>query len=138
MVRNAAWRRSLLCVLALSLSFASSPCNARIYTNHWAVRIAGGPDVAEWIADKYGYRNMGQIGDLKDHYHFFHSRTIKRSTLSSRGRHSFISMEPKAFLPLLAADFLKLKALTHQADGPPSVNVGRLVTVTPVPLICPK
>ncbi|XP_049434017.1 proprotein convertase subtilisin/kexin type 5b isoform X1 [Epinephelus fuscoguttatus] len=95
MVRNAAWRRSLLCVLALSLSFASPPCNARIYTNHWAVRIAGGPDVAERIADKYGYRNMGQIGDLKDHYHFFHSRTIKRSTLSSRGRHSFISMEPK-------------------------------------------
>uniref|UniRef100_A0A8C9YN31 Proprotein convertase subtilisin/kexin type 5b n=1 Tax=Sander lucioperca TaxID=283035 RepID=A0A8C9YN31_SANLU len=95
MVRNAAWRRSLLCVLALSLSFASPPCNARIYTNHWAVRIAGGADVAERIADKYGYRNMGQIGDLKDHYHFFHSRTIKRSTLSSRGRHSFISMEPK-------------------------------------------
>lgn len=39
-----------------------------------------------------------QIGDLKDHYHFFHSRTIKRSTLSSRGRHSFISMEPKVSL----------------------------------------
>lgn len=95
MVRNAAWRRSLLCVLALSLGFASPPCNARIYTNHWAVRIAGGPEVAERIAEKYGYRNMGQIGDLKDHYHFFHSRTIKRSTLSSRGRHSFISMEPK-------------------------------------------
>uniref|UniRef100_A0A8C6Q3I3 Proprotein convertase subtilisin/kexin type 5b n=1 Tax=Nothobranchius furzeri TaxID=105023 RepID=A0A8C6Q3I3_NOTFU len=35
------------------------------------------------------------IGDLRDHYHFYHSRTIKRSTLSSRGRHSFISMEPK-------------------------------------------
>lgn len=62
MVRNAAWRRSLLCVLALSLGFASPPCNARIYTNHWAVRIGGGPDVAERIADKYGYRNMGQVG----------------------------------------------------------------------------
>lgn len=62
MVRNGAWRRSLLCVLALSLSFASLPCKARIYTNHWAVRIAGGPDVAERIADKYGYRNMGQVG----------------------------------------------------------------------------
>uniref|UniRef100_A0A0E9TMX0 Peptidase S8 pro-domain domain-containing protein n=1 Tax=Anguilla anguilla TaxID=7936 RepID=A0A0E9TMX0_ANGAN len=37
---------------------------------------------------------MGQIGDLKDYYHFFHSRTIKRSTLSSRGGHSFITMEP--------------------------------------------
>uniref|UniRef100_A0A8D3C3B0 Proprotein convertase subtilisin/kexin type 5b n=1 Tax=Scophthalmus maximus TaxID=52904 RepID=A0A8D3C3B0_SCOMX len=84
----------LLCALAL-IGFASPPCKARIYTNHWAVRIAGGPEVAERIADKYGYRNMGQIGDLKDHYHFFHSRTIKRSTLSSRGRHSFISMEPK-------------------------------------------
>uniref|UniRef100_A0A665T8T6 Proprotein convertase subtilisin/kexin type 5b n=1 Tax=Echeneis naucrates TaxID=173247 RepID=A0A665T8T6_ECHNA len=95
MVRTAAWRRSLLCVLVLSLGFASPPCKARIYTNHWAVRIAGGPEVAERIAEKYGYRNMGQIGDLKDHYHFFHSRTIKRSTLSSRGRHSFISMEPK-------------------------------------------
>uniref|UniRef100_A0A673M7X5 Proprotein convertase subtilisin/kexin type 5-like n=1 Tax=Sinocyclocheilus rhinocerous TaxID=307959 RepID=A0A673M7X5_9TELE len=35
------------------------------------------------------------IGDLKDYYHFFHSRTIKRSTLFSRGTHSFISMEPK-------------------------------------------
>uniref|UniRef100_A0A668AGM4 Proprotein convertase subtilisin/kexin type 5b n=1 Tax=Myripristis murdjan TaxID=586833 RepID=A0A668AGM4_9TELE len=95
MVRNAAWRRGLLCVLVLCLGFASPPCKARIYTNHWAVRIAGGPEVVDRIAEKYGYRNMGQIGDLKDHYHFFHSRTIKRSTLSSRGRHSFISMEPK-------------------------------------------
>ncbi|XP_054630856.1 proprotein convertase subtilisin/kexin type 5b isoform X1 [Dunckerocampus dactyliophorus] len=90
------WNGSLLCVLALSLGLAPPPpCQARIYTNHWAVRIAGGAAVAERIAEKYGYRNMGQIGDLKDHYHFFHSRTIKRSTLSSRGRHSFISMEPK-------------------------------------------
>uniref|UniRef100_A0A3Q0QVV0 Proprotein convertase subtilisin/kexin type 5b n=1 Tax=Amphilophus citrinellus TaxID=61819 RepID=A0A3Q0QVV0_AMPCI len=95
MVHNAAWRRGLLCVLTLYLGFASPPCKARIYTNHWAVRIAGGPEVADRIAEKYGYRNMGQIGALKDHYHFFHSRTIKRSTLSSRGRHSFISMEPK-------------------------------------------
>ena len=64
MVQNAACRRSLLCILALSLSFACPPCNARIYTNHWAVRIAGGPDVAERIADKYGYRNMGQVSRL--------------------------------------------------------------------------
>uniref|UniRef100_A0A8C6U283 Proprotein convertase subtilisin/kexin type 5b n=1 Tax=Neogobius melanostomus TaxID=47308 RepID=A0A8C6U283_9GOBI len=76
--------------------YFSSPCAyTRIYTNHWAVRIAGGDDMADRIAEKYGYRNMGQIGDLKDHYHFFHSRTIKRSALSSRGHHSFISMEPK-------------------------------------------
>uniref|UniRef100_A0A4W3IY08 Proprotein convertase subtilisin/kexin type 5b n=1 Tax=Callorhinchus milii TaxID=7868 RepID=A0A4W3IY08_CALMI len=35
------------------------------------------------------------IGSLKDYYHFYHSRTMKRSTISSRGSHSFISMEPK-------------------------------------------
>uniref|UniRef100_A0A8C9V0U4 Proprotein convertase subtilisin/kexin type 5b n=1 Tax=Scleropages formosus TaxID=113540 RepID=A0A8C9V0U4_SCLFO len=85
----------LLCALALCAPLLPSPCAARIYTNHWAVRITGGPHIAAHIAEKYGYKNMGQIGDLKDYYHFFHSRTIKRSTLSSRGRHSFISMEPK-------------------------------------------
>ncbi|KAK9523367.1 hypothetical protein VZT92_019778 [Zoarces viviparus] len=121
MVRNAAWRRSLLCVLALCLSFASPPCNARIYTNHWAVRIAGGPDVAERIADKYGYRNMGQIGDLKDHYHFFHSRTIKRSTLSSLGRHSFISMEPK--VEWIQQQVVKRRIKRdYKPDPPPSLT----------------
>uniref|UniRef100_A0A8C5FU44 P/Homo B domain-containing protein n=1 Tax=Gadus morhua TaxID=8049 RepID=A0A8C5FU44_GADMO len=95
MVCGAAVRRGSLFVLVLYLGFGSTPCTARVYTNHWALRIAGGPDAADRIAEKYGYRNMGQIGDLTDLYHFFHSRTIKRSTLSSRGHHSFISMEPK-------------------------------------------
>ncbi|KAI4878135.1 hypothetical protein NFI96_007718 [Prochilodus magdalenae] len=94
MVLDGALRAAWLCVLALGF-FPFAPCKARIYTNHWAVRITGGAELAERIADRYGYRNLGQIGDLKDYYHFFHSRTIKRSTLSSRGTHSFISMEPK-------------------------------------------
>ncbi|KAI5622037.1 proprotein convertase subtilisin/kexin type 5, partial [Silurus asotus] len=94
MVVDGALRRlGSLCVLALCLGSACS--RARLYTNHWAVRIAGGTEVADQIASRYGYSNLGQIGDLKDYYHFFHSRTIKRSTLSSRGTHSFISMEPK-------------------------------------------
>ncbi|KAM9328952.1 proprotein convertase subtilisin/kexin type 5 isoform 2-T2 [Gastrophryne carolinensis] len=38
---------------------------------------------------------MGPIGSLENYYHFYHSRTIKRSVLSSRGTHNFISMEPK-------------------------------------------
>ncbi|XP_062855358.1 proprotein convertase subtilisin/kexin type 5b isoform X1 [Trichomycterus rosablanca] len=82
-----------LCVLALCFGIAAP--RARVYTNHWAVRITGGNELAEHIAQRYGYKNLGQIGDLKDYYHFFHSRTIKRSTLSSRGTHSFISMDPK-------------------------------------------
>ncbi|KAM4809929.1 proprotein convertase subtilisin/kexin type 5 [Rhinophrynus dorsalis] len=70
-------------------------CWARMFTNHWAVRIAGGDSEANRIASKYGYTNMGQIGALQDYYHFYHSKTIKRSVMSSRGTHSFISMEPK-------------------------------------------
>uniref|UniRef100_A0A8B9IRV0 Proprotein convertase subtilisin/kexin type 6 n=1 Tax=Amazona collaria TaxID=241587 RepID=A0A8B9IRV0_9PSIT len=36
-----------------------------------------------------------QIGSLEDYYHFHHSKTFKRSTLSSRGPHSFLRMDPK-------------------------------------------
>uniref|UniRef100_A0A669CL92 Proprotein convertase subtilisin/kexin type 5b n=1 Tax=Oreochromis niloticus TaxID=8128 RepID=A0A669CL92_ORENI len=116
-------RRGLLCVLALYLGFASPPCKARIYTNHWAVRIAGGPEVADRIAEKYGYRNMGQIGDLRDHYHFFHSRTIKRSTLSSRGRHSFISMEPKVEWIQQQVVKRRIKRDFKQAPSPAQNNI---------------
>ncbi|XP_043916788.1 proprotein convertase subtilisin/kexin type 5-like isoform X2 [Protopterus annectens] len=87
--------RALLCFLLLWLAFLLPSCWSRIFTNHWAVRISGGPDEADRIAEKYGYRNFGQIGTLKDYYHFYHSKTIKRSTLESSGTHSFISMEPK-------------------------------------------
>ncbi|XP_043934615.1 proprotein convertase subtilisin/kexin type 6 [Protopterus annectens] len=66
-----------------------------VYTNHWAVQVAGGSVEADKLAAKYGFRNMGKIGSLDDHYHFYHSRTFKRSTFRSRGRHDFIGMEPK-------------------------------------------
>ncbi|XP_064032778.1 proprotein convertase subtilisin/kexin type 5 isoform X1 [Pogoniulus pusillus] len=85
----------LLCRLTLVLGFLLPACRTRLYTNHWAVRITGGLPEANRIASKYGYVNIGQIGTLKDYYHFYHSKTIKRSVLSSRGIHSFISMEPK-------------------------------------------
>ncbi|XP_068278360.1 proprotein convertase subtilisin/kexin type 5 isoform X1 [Nyctibius grandis] len=85
----------LLCRLTLLLGFLLPACRTRLYTNHWAVRITGGLPEANRIASKYGYINIGQIGTLKDYYHFYHSKTIKRSVLSSRGTHSFISMEPK-------------------------------------------
>ncbi|XP_029937935.1 proprotein convertase subtilisin/kexin type 6 [Myripristis murdjan] len=66
-----------------------------VYTNHWAVRIAGGPGQADKIAEKYGYKNLGQIGSLEDHYHFHHSRVVRRAAYSFRGPHSFIHMDPK-------------------------------------------
>lgn len=36
-----------------------------------------------------------QIGGLKDHYHFLHPSTIKRSIIASRGKHSLIATESK-------------------------------------------
>uniref|UniRef100_A0A8C2W0A0 Proprotein convertase subtilisin/kexin type 6 n=2 Tax=Chinchilla lanigera TaxID=34839 RepID=A0A8C2W0A0_CHILA len=36
-----------------------------------------------------------QIGNLEDFYHFHHSKTFKRSTLSSRGPHTFLRMDPQ-------------------------------------------
>uniref|UniRef100_A0A4W4G7G7 P/Homo B domain-containing protein n=1 Tax=Electrophorus electricus TaxID=8005 RepID=A0A4W4G7G7_ELEEL len=66
-----------------------------VFTNHWAVRIIGGPKEADKLASKYGFTNLGQIGGLEDHYHFHHSRVVRRSTFAARGAHSFIHMDPK-------------------------------------------
>uniref|UniRef100_A0A671KXD2 Proprotein convertase subtilisin/kexin type 6-like n=1 Tax=Sinocyclocheilus anshuiensis TaxID=1608454 RepID=A0A671KXD2_9TELE len=68
---------------------------SRVYTNHWAVRIPEGPVEAEKLASKYGFTNLGQIGGLEHHYHFHHSRVVRRSTFATRGAHSFIHMDPK-------------------------------------------
>ncbi|XP_008300291.1 proprotein convertase subtilisin/kexin type 6 isoform X1 [Stegastes partitus] len=84
----------LLLVMLLSVDSGGSEV-AQLYTNHWAVRIAGGPQQADQIAAKYGYRNLGQIGSLDDHYHFHHSRVVRRAVYSLKGPHSFIHMDPK-------------------------------------------
>uniref|UniRef100_A0A8C1E302 Proprotein convertase subtilisin/kexin type 5a n=1 Tax=Cyprinus carpio carpio TaxID=630221 RepID=A0A8C1E302_CYPCA len=64
----------------------------KIYTNRWAVKITGGSDAADLIAEKYGFVNMG---GLVDHYQFQHSGIIKRSTIKSRENHSLIATETK-------------------------------------------
>ncbi|XP_035483897.2 proprotein convertase subtilisin/kexin type 6 isoform X2 [Scophthalmus maximus] len=77
-----------------------------VYTNHWAVRVPGGPQRADNIAAKYGYINLGKllfvpefifhpVGSLEDHYHFHHSRVVRRALHSVRGPHSFIRMDPE-------------------------------------------
>ncbi|KAJ0056546.1 hypothetical protein NL108_010374 [Boleophthalmus pectinirostris] len=66
-----------------------------VFTNHWAVRVTGGHLEADRVAAKYGYRNLGQIGSLEDHYHFHHSRVVRRAAFPFRGTHSFIHMDPQ-------------------------------------------
>ncbi|KAF3833148.1 hypothetical protein F7725_026813 [Dissostichus mawsoni] len=68
---------------------------SEVYTNHWAVRVSGGPQQADRVAAKYGYINFGQIGSLEDHYHFHHSRVVRRAAFSLKGPHSFIHMDPE-------------------------------------------
>ncbi|XP_035383608.1 proprotein convertase subtilisin/kexin type 5 [Electrophorus electricus] len=65
----------------------------RMFTNNWAVRISGGHEHADAIAEKYGFVNMGQVGGLRDYYHFLHRDTIKRSPIASQGNHSLIATE---------------------------------------------
>uniref|UniRef100_A0A673YZ41 Proprotein convertase subtilisin/kexin type 6 n=1 Tax=Salmo trutta TaxID=8032 RepID=A0A673YZ41_SALTR len=78
-----------------TLEICQSLAPRNVYTNHWAVRIAGGQEEADKLAAKYGYNNYGQIGSLEDHYHFHHSRVVRRAAFSTRGAHSFIQMDPK-------------------------------------------
>ncbi|XP_018422266.1 PREDICTED: proprotein convertase subtilisin/kexin type 6 isoform X4 [Nanorana parkeri] len=81
-------------LLLLLLPACLAPVPRTVYSNHWAVRVPGGTEVAAQLADKYGYLNLGKIGSLENYYHFYHSKTIKRSTYSSRGTHSFLQMDP--------------------------------------------
>lgn len=54
-------RLDLLCVLALLGGCLLPVCRTRVYTNHWAVKIAGGFPEANRIASKYGFVNIGQV-----------------------------------------------------------------------------
>lgn len=54
-------RLDLLCVLALLAGCLLPVCRTRVYTNHWAVKIAGGFPEANRIASKYGFINVGQV-----------------------------------------------------------------------------
>ncbi|XP_062945847.1 proprotein convertase subtilisin/kexin type 6 isoform X3 [Cynocephalus volans] len=87
------WRWLLL--LALPAACSAPPPPRPVYTNHWAVQVLGGPAAADRVAAAHGYLNLGQIGYLEDYYHFYHSKTFKRSILSSRGPHTFLRMDPQ-------------------------------------------
>ncbi|EPQ10680.1 Proprotein convertase subtilisin/kexin type 6 [Myotis brandtii] len=46
-------------------------------------------------ATRQWQRAAVEIGNLENYYHFYHSKTFKRSTLSSRGPHTFLRMDPQ-------------------------------------------
>ncbi|XP_061173285.1 furin-like protease kpc-1, partial [Saccostrea echinata] len=81
----------LFCLLVILL-FQHSKCN---YMNQIAVHIEGGSHIADRIASKHGFIYMGQIGDLKDHYLFYHPHISKRSASPSQAHYQLLSKEPE-------------------------------------------
>ena len=55
---------------------------------------------------------MGQIGGLEDHYHFHHSRVVRRAAFALRGDHSFIHMDPRVSLRHTACPEWRLEGET--------------------------
>nr|XP_036218232.1 furin-like protease 2 [Bactrocera oleae] len=66
-----------------------------MYTNDFAVHIPAGWQMADLIANKYGFINEGQVGSLKDYYLFHHRRVAKRSLRISSEHHSALNFEPE-------------------------------------------
>ncbi|XP_047425540.1 proprotein convertase subtilisin/kexin type 5 isoform X2 [Mugil cephalus] len=70
--------------LALWMGAVFQFCHATIYTNEWAIKIRGDLESVNRMAEKYGFTNMGQIGDLKSYYSFRHQHTANRSTVGNK------------------------------------------------------
>ncbi|XP_072656552.1 furin isoform X3 [Canis lupus baileyi] len=86
----------LLWVVAAAGALVLLAADARgqkVYTNTWAVHIPGGPAVADSLARKHGFLNLGQI--FGDYYHFWHRAVTKRSLSPHRPRHSRLQREPQ-------------------------------------------
>uniref|UniRef100_A0A8C8EZV8 Furin (paired basic amino acid cleaving enzyme) a n=1 Tax=Oncorhynchus tshawytscha TaxID=74940 RepID=A0A8C8EZV8_ONCTS len=80
-------------LLVLLVSGLGMALGQRVYTNTWAVHIAGGLDEADRIASKHGFVNHGNVfGDL---YHFRHRSVEKRSLSDHRGTHVRLQKEPQ-------------------------------------------
>ncbi|XP_054708624.1 furin-1-like [Uloborus diversus] len=65
-----------------------------LHTNEFAVRIDGGDDIASDVANKLGFINRGQVGNLKGYYLFEHHEVQKRSLSPSIPHFKLLQKEP--------------------------------------------
>ncbi|XP_017259657.1 furin (paired basic amino acid cleaving enzyme) a [Kryptolebias marmoratus] len=70
-----------------------SALGQKVYTNTWAVHIPGGPEAADWVAQKHGFINHGHV--FGDYYHFRHRTVVKRSLSAHRPVHVRLQKDPK-------------------------------------------
>uniref|UniRef100_A0A4W3H9N9 Proprotein convertase subtilisin/kexin type 4 n=1 Tax=Callorhinchus milii TaxID=7868 RepID=A0A4W3H9N9_CALMI len=66
-----------------------------VYTNTWAVRLAGGAQAARRIAQKHGFTHLGRVFDDGEYYYFRHESVVKRSLNPHQMRHKLLEREPK-------------------------------------------
>ncbi|XP_078286023.1 furin-like [Rhinoraja longicauda] len=64
-----------------------------VYTNTWAVQVAGGQQQAERLARQHGFIYLGQIFD--DYHHFRHQGVVKRSLNTHIHHHNRLRQEPQ-------------------------------------------
>lgn len=83
----------VLLVLALTV-FKQAGSQVKIYHNHFALHIPNGPDEAESIAQKHGFINRGQIGNVENHFLFEHHSIRPRWTNYSLDHHETLRQEP--------------------------------------------
>ncbi|XP_071450401.1 furin-like protease kpc-1 [Hetaerina americana] len=63
-----------------------------VYSRQWAVHVEGGRQVADSIAAKHGFINLGEI--VEDTYHFHHNDVARRSADPSEEHHGRLTSEP--------------------------------------------
>ncbi|XP_063243301.1 furin-like protease 1 [Bacillus rossius redtenbacheri] len=83
-------RAALALVLLLAAGGAAS------YTRQWAVQVRGPPSLADTLARRHGFVNLGQV--FEDVYHFEHSGVAKRSASPSHEHHGRLLSEKQVGL----------------------------------------
>ncbi|CAG0879135.1 unnamed protein product [Cyprideis torosa] len=95
------------------------------YSNEFAVHIPGGVDVANTVAEKHGFVNLGQIGSLEGFYTFAHHSIRKRSTEKSDHLHGRLSSDEEVhWVEQQVVKNRKRRVPQFAFFGSPNVNIG--------------
>ncbi|KAK4016765.1 hypothetical protein OUZ56_031732 [Daphnia magna] len=79
--------------LAVSSSEEDDSSSSPSFTDQWAVHISGGDQVANAIAARHGFTNLGKI--FGDYYHFQHRKVAKRSTEPGTDHSDLLNNDPE-------------------------------------------
>ena len=76
----------------LLLTHLANFVQGRSYSNEFAVFVPSGVETADKLAQKYGFQNAGQIGDL-DNYFLFEHRGLSKRSANASVHHELLLME---------------------------------------------